>query len=384
MQNTSRPEMVIIVPYRDRMHHRVFFIRQMSFLFKEEIEAENIQFLFVHQHDKRMFNRGAMKNIGFLTVKRSFPENYKDITLVFHDIDTLPFHRLFDYKTDTGKVKHYYGFETALGGIVSIKAGDFERVNGYPNYWGWGMEDACLQNRVLANEMLIDRSEFYKVGSPEILQFFDGVERLVCKRDPQRMKTDFGVDGITSLHNLVFDMSCSSLNANDQLYDETIQENIQDKTLQLSHFVNVRYFLSAVSVTKDEYYEYDLRNPTQHIVFPQRPPTDKTRIETKDWVDNIVTTQHQRHQQHQQHQQQHQQHQQQHQQHQQQHQQPHPQFYTQKQQFHQQYHQQRGGRTQPHHRPALSQQQQQQQQQYRQSQIIQPPPSTNRRRKLIR
>ena len=278
------PDVVIIIPYRDRMHHRLFFLRQMSFLFKTEIENAKVQFLFVHQHDKRMFNRGAMKNIGFLAVKRLYPDKYKELTLVFHDIDTLPFHRIFNYETQVGKVRHYYGFETALGGIVSIKAGDFEKVNGFPNYWGWGMEDACLQKRVLSNDMVIDRSDFYKIGSPEILQFFDGMERLVCKRDPQRMKTDFGVDGITTLHNLVYDISGNSLNALDQICDEAIST---EPSLQKSLFVNVRYFLSAVSVSKDEYHAYDLRDPTHQIVFPQRPSTDKTRIETKDWVDNI-------------------------------------------------------------------------------------------------
>ena len=54
---------------------------------------------------------------------------------------------MFDYQTELGTVKHYYGFETALGGIVVIKGADFEKINGYPNYWGWGLEDAALQHR---------------------------------------------------------------------------------------------------------------------------------------------------------------------------------------------------------------------------------------------
>ena len=30
-----------------------------------------------------------MRNIGFLMAKKQFPENYKDIDLVFHDLDNL-------------------------------------------------------------------------------------------------------------------------------------------------------------------------------------------------------------------------------------------------------------------------------------------------------
>ena len=133
------PRRVFIVPYRNRIQHKFFFSQQMNFL----LEGENdYEIYFSHQLDNRTFNRGATKNIGFLAMKEKYPDDYKDITFIFNDVDTLPFHKLFTYETTAGVVKHYYGFETALGGIVVIKGGDFEKINGYPNYWGWGMEDA--------------------------------------------------------------------------------------------------------------------------------------------------------------------------------------------------------------------------------------------------
>ena len=138
------PKRVFIVPYRNRIQHKFFFSHQMTFLLEKEKDYE---IYFSHQCDKRSFNRGAMKNIGFIAIKEKYPDDYKDITFIFNDVDTLPFHKLFDYQTELGTVKHYYGFETALGGIVVIKGADFEKVNGYPNYWGWGLEDASLQHR---------------------------------------------------------------------------------------------------------------------------------------------------------------------------------------------------------------------------------------------
>jgi hypothetical protein len=245
----------------------------MDFILEDQTES-TYEILFVHQCDSRNFNRGAMKNIGFLAVKEKYPETYKDITLIFNDVDTLPFHKLFDYETTPNVIKHYYGFETALGGIVVIKAADFERINGYPNYWGWGMEDACLQKRATFYGLQIDRSNFYPIGSPEILQLFDGVERLVCKRDPQRMKTDNGQDGIRTIHKLLFSTDKESANPADNKY-VTKNPNIR--------VVNVKQFMTLIPHEKDIYHSYDLREPINKIVFPDRAPTNKSTISPNEW-----------------------------------------------------------------------------------------------------
>ena len=265
------PKRVFVVPYRDRIQQKFFFCKQMEFILEGQTDYE---ILFVHQCDARNFNRGAMKNIGFLAIKEKYPDSYKDISFIFNDVDTLPFHKLFDYETTEGVVKHYYGFETALGGIVVLKGSDFELMNGYPNYWGWGMEDACLQKRCLAYGLKIDRSNFYTIGSPEILQLFDGVSRLVSRRDPQRMKTDNGQDGLRTIHKLLFTLDGESLNPADNKY---VVEN--DKIF----VVNVSSFMTMVRFETDQYHEYDLREPTSKVVFPERESTLKTHISPEEW-----------------------------------------------------------------------------------------------------
>jgi len=271
MTDKQPPKRVFIVPYRDRIQQKFFFCKQMEFILEGQ---DDYEILFVHQCDARNFNRGAMKNIGFLAIKEKYPDSYKDISFIFNDVDTLPFHKLFDYETTEGVVKHYYGFDTALGGIVVVKGSDFELINGYPNYWGWGMEDASLQKRCFAYGLQIDRSNFYTIGSPEILQLFDGVSRLVSKKDPQRMKTDNGQDGLRTIHKLLFTTDRESLNPDDNKF---VVES------ERTFVVNVTSFMTMVRFEADSYYEYDLREPVSKVVFPDRESTTKTHIGPEEW-----------------------------------------------------------------------------------------------------
>ena len=71
------PTRVFIVPYRNRIQHKFFFCKYMTFLLED---LSDYEILFIHQFDKRTFNRGAMKNIGFLAVKHKYPNDYKNMT----------------------------------------------------------------------------------------------------------------------------------------------------------------------------------------------------------------------------------------------------------------------------------------------------------------
>ena len=266
------PSRVFIVPYRDRAEQKFFFSKQMSFLLEDK---DDYEIYFVHQNDTRYFNRGAMKNIGFLAMKEKYPEDYQNMNFIFNDVDTLPFHKLFDYTTEPGVVKHHYGFETALGGIVVIKGGDFEAINGYPNYWGWGMEDACLQKRCMMVGLKIDRTKFFTIGSPQILQLFDGVSRLVSKKDPLRMKIDNGVDGIRTIHQLSYKIDSNSSNPKDN------QFVVESSSIMV---VNVNTFITGIPVQQDSFHEYDLRDPVSKVVYPDKPPSQKTMISKEEWV----------------------------------------------------------------------------------------------------
>lgn len=274
------PKKVFIVPYRNRAQHKFFFSQYMKFLLEDETPG-SYEILFSHQCDGRTFNRGAVKNIGFLAVRARWPEHYRAMTIIFNDVDTIPFHKIFDYETTFGVVKHYYGYEYALGGIVVIKGADFERINGFPCYWGWGMEDNVLQKRCERARLHIDRSVFFKIGSPEMLQLFDGISRIISKKDPHRMKVDNGIDGLKTIRELKYTVDRTSTNPNDNLFVTT--GAVADAT----YYVNIRTFLAYERFEDTRFYNYDLRQPAREIIHPTRLRETKRAVATTDDWSNI-------------------------------------------------------------------------------------------------
>lgn len=244
MYMTHTPNIVFIIPYRDREEQQKNFCEKMNTLL-EHVNKNSYKILFIHQCDKRDFNRGALKNIGFLAVKNDYPETYRNITLCFNDIDTYPSRKglITDYSTVRGVVKHFYGYTFTLGGIVSINAYDFEQINGFPNYWAWGFEDNMLHNRVvLSDNLTIDRSVFFSIDNLNISQINNSPIRIVNKIEFGRYVAKNN-EGIDSIYNLRY--------------------NIND----LNGLVNVTYFDTNYTPYPQFNTEYDTRQTTPPFVI---------------------------------------------------------------------------------------------------------------------
>lgn len=65
-KNKIIPKRVFIVPYRNRLQHKFFFSKQMEFILEDD---DDYEIYFSHQCDRRHFNRGATRNIGFLAMR---------------------------------------------------------------------------------------------------------------------------------------------------------------------------------------------------------------------------------------------------------------------------------------------------------------------------
>lgn len=240
------PTKVFIVPYRDRKANRAEFLHRMTTELLVD-ETEPYEIYFAHQCDSRPFNRGAMKNIGFLAIRTKYPNDYKNMTFIFHDVDTYPAKKgLIDYTTRPGVVKHYYGFTYALGGIFAIKGLDFEKSGGFPNFWGWGLEDNTIQKRCLAVGLEIDRSIFYPISDTvNIIRPYDGYIRIMSNRDVLIYRHEY-IDNFNDIRNLKY------------LFD-------QGKTLNNVFMLNISSFDCIMDSNDTVYSEYDVRKENNKV-----------------------------------------------------------------------------------------------------------------------
>lgn len=206
---SAAPKIVFIVPYRDRAVDLESFSRKMRHIL-EDVPADDYRIYYAHQLDERAFNRGAMKNIGFIAMRQMYPSSYKNITFVFNDVDTTPAAKdIINYETAAGVIKHFYGFTFTLGGIVSITGGDFEALNGFINMWAWGFEDNALNDRAIARGIHIDRSTFFPVSDKNIDISTNGYVRTVNRGEFAQFRQGT-TEGITSIRDLAYEIDESS------------------------------------------------------------------------------------------------------------------------------------------------------------------------------
>ena len=220
------PKIVFIVPYRDRAADLALFSEKMAYVL-EDVPESDFCIYYVHQCDARSFNRGAMKNIGFIAIRDLYPDSYRSITFVFNDVDTVPSCKnLLDYATVPGTIKHFYGFAFTLGGIVSISGGDFEDLNGFINMWAWGFEDNALNDRALAKGIRIDRSTFFPISDTRIEFRLNSYFRTVNRGEFIEFQRGT-LEGVSSIRGLTYDIDDATGFINVRAFDTGREENAQ-------------------------------------------------------------------------------------------------------------------------------------------------------------
>ena len=245
------PTTIFIVPYRDRLPQKAHFENYFEERVSKQSGMDTAEYYFVHQKDTRPFNRGAIKNIGFLILSRKYPD-WKDITFVFHDLDHYPkSHITFPYTTESGIVKHYYGFNNTLGGAVAIKGADFIKTGGFPMFWGWGYEDNVFNTRVLSSQLKIDRTDFIdfddskKAQSALTVVEGEGHVRSISKEDVKRFfsKTSEGWNQVRSINHSINGHMIDVVNFN----TDTMPSNMYEYDIR-SGEKNLRKYISGKNV----------------------------------------------------------------------------------------------------------------------------------------
>ena len=302
------PKIVFIIPYRDRAEHKEFFTVYMKHVL-EDIPKTDYEIYFVEQKNTLPFNRGAMKNIGFLALKYKYPNDYKNITFVFNDVDTVPYSKnIINYDTTPGVVKHYYGFKFALGGIFSIKGEDFERTNGFPNFWAWGGEDNYMQKRVEYAELYIDRSVFFNILDKNILQLCDGVKRLICRKEAATVVNMTTTDGLVTIRNLNYEFKDEYINVyNFQTIRDPRMLRFEEQNIAVESKIrlekeDIKNILDVKMNKNIGIYHLQQQRPMvqqqRPLVQQQRPPSQPQNIILPSRPHSVPLPQHTQHPQH--------------------------------------------------------------------------------------
>jgi hypothetical protein len=245
------PKLVFIVPYKNRTEEKLHFSIYMKYIL-EDYDENDYEIYYSHQLEDKPFSRGGTKNIGFLVVKNKYPNDYKNITFVFNDVDTVPSEKnMLNYITKKGSVKHFFGFTYTLGGIFSITGEDFERCNGFPNLYGWGMEDNAMNDRVVTNNIKIDRSIFYPIRSKRIINFNNDPRRIINNKEPGDYKKRQLIDNLNNINNLEYTIVSNKENSLKNSTNEFMINISKYKTLE--NPFKQEYYIQDVSQTGKVY-----------------------------------------------------------------------------------------------------------------------------------
>jgi hypothetical protein len=148
-------ENIIIIPYRNRKEHLELFIKDVIPLFEKYLKPFKV--VIIEQEVGKLFNRGMLLNIGF--------NEYKDKSKYFftHDVDIYPNEKCIKEIYTKEEYNNIVGIYTSdcntLGGIIKFTTNNFKKLNGFPNnFWGWGVEDKALQNRVEYMKIQINKT----------------------------------------------------------------------------------------------------------------------------------------------------------------------------------------------------------------------------------
>ena len=142
--NNKLYDNIIIIPYRDRKEQLDYFIKESVPLIQQYLP--NSKVVIIEQTEGKLFNRGAVLNIGF--------KEYLNKTNYFitNDVDIYPTKKcILEYYNKYANNSTILGIYTpmdTLGSIIKLDSDIIQKINGFPNdIWGWGMEDVALKER---------------------------------------------------------------------------------------------------------------------------------------------------------------------------------------------------------------------------------------------
>jgi N-terminal region of glycosyl transferase group 7/N-terminal domain of galactosyltransferase len=222
-----KPRLNIVVPYRAREAHLNIFVQMVRAYFARDKVDRDIPYsaLIIEQENGLPFNRGALKNIGFVLGKES-----SDYTC-FHDVDYIPVWADYSW-SDVPMAIVWYGAESRpirlshrdrgvrhdlnkfYGGAALMPNELFEKANGYTNAnWGWGPDDLDLKHRfgAIGVEMGRRKGTFQPLDHDSEAYELDGSPSAAAQVSLKQLKDrwELGIDapddGLSNLRYQILD-----------------------------------------------------------------------------------------------------------------------------------------------------------------------------------
>ncbi|XP_046364796.2 beta-1,4-N-acetylgalactosaminyltransferase bre-4-like [Haliotis rufescens] len=149
----SPQRLAIIIPYRDREVNLKILLNNLHRVLQKQ-QAEYAIFV-VEQENGTPFNRGLIKNIGYVEAKALCHFD----CFTFQDVDLVPESerntywcgaRALHHSQRLDILKYRIFYKNHFGGVITFNETLFSTVNGYSNlYFTWGGEDDDLFHRLL-------------------------------------------------------------------------------------------------------------------------------------------------------------------------------------------------------------------------------------------
>ncbi|CEF66382.1 Beta-1,4-galactosyltransferase family and Galactosyltransferase, C-terminal domain and Galactosyltransferase, N-terminal domain-containing protein [Strongyloides ratti] len=141
----AEQKVAILVPYRNRQSHLRIFLHNIH----KTLQKQHIDYAII-----------LIEPINNVTFNRDLiPEDDRNL----YQCSKHPRHM----SSHINKFDYELPYEYIFGGASAVSTEIFKLVNGYNNmYWGWGMEDDDLYNRIKYNRLQISRYP------PEISRYY--------------------------------------------------------------------------------------------------------------------------------------------------------------------------------------------------------------------
>jgi hypothetical protein len=181
----------ILIHYRNRKEHIDAYLRTI----KSYNTHTPYELIVVEQEEGKPFNRGLMKNIGFML------RNPESDYVIFNDVDYIPTESMFlEYMKKTEVCRYLSPHQKCLGGVVGFHPKSFENTNGFPNViFEWGVEDRILfyrtkhrgydiknENNTLDNHSVVNRFILKPNNDTTVRCFFKMSKWLRSYSDTQK------------------------------------------------------------------------------------------------------------------------------------------------------------------------------------------------------